>query len=182
MPVPYSPGLEGVVAAQTEISEVDGQNGRLIYRGGYLILELAQRSFEEVAYLLWHGELPGPQELKELRSEMVANRGLNGQALASLGGLRRDVDPMDAMRTVLSAQGAAPDCPKPSLEGAVALTAVAPTVVAAYYRHQRQLELVEPNPELGHAANFLYMLTGEVPDERRSSAWRPTWYCSRTTA
>jgi citrate synthase len=168
MPVPFSPGLEGVVAAQTEISEVDGQNGRLIYRGGYLILELAERSFEEVAYLLWHGELPEPDELEQLRSRMAANRSLNEQATAALGGLRPDVDPMDAMRTVLSAQGAAPGCPKPSLDGAVALTAVAPTVVAAYYRHQRQLELVEPNPELGHAANFLYMLSGEEPDEKRT--------------
>jgi citrate synthase len=165
MPVPFSPGLEGIVAAQTEISEVDGQNGRLIYRGGYLILELAGRSFEEVAYLLWHGELPGRRELEQLKKQMAAGRHLNEQAIAALGGLRRDVDPMDAMRTVLSAQGAAPDCPKPSLEDAVALTAVAPTVVAAYYRHQREQELVEPNPELGHAANFLYMLSGEEPDE-----------------
>jgi citrate synthase len=168
MPVPFSPGLEGVVAAQTEISEVDGQNGRLIYRGGYLILELANRSFEEVAYLLWHGELPGRKQLEQLKSQMAASRRLNEQAVAALGGLRRDVDPMDAMRTVLSAQGAAPDCPKPSLEDAIALTAVAPTAVAAYYRHQRERELVEPNPDLGHAANFLYMMSGEEPEPERT--------------
>src|SRR5918912_315428 len=67
MPVPYSPGLEGVVAAETEISEVDGQNGRLIYRGGYLILDLANTcTFEEVAYLLWHGQLPDRQQLQDL--------------------------------------------------------------------------------------------------------------------
>jgi citrate synthase len=168
MSVPFSPGLEGVIAAQTEISEVDGQNGRLIYRGGYLILALAERSFEEVAYLLWHGELPGRKQLEQLHKQMAACRSLNGQATAALAGLRRDVDPMDAMRTVLSAQGAAPGCPKPSLEDAVALTAVAPTVVAAYYRHQREQELVEPNPDLGHAANFLYMLSGEEPDQDRT--------------
>jgi citrate synthase len=127
MPVPYSPGLEGVVAAQTEISEVDGQNGRLIYRGGYLIHELAGRSFEEVAYLLWHGELPGGQELEDLKRQMVASRALNEQARAAAGGLRLDVDPMDALRTVLSAQGAAPDCPKPTLDQAIALTALAPS-------------------------------------------------------
>lgn len=167
MPVPFSPGLEGVVAAQTEISEVDGDNGRLIYRGGYLILELAERSFEDVAYLLWHGELPGPDKLAQLKSQMAANRTLNEQAVAALRGLRRDVDPMDAMRTVLSAQGSAPNCPKPSLEDAIALTAVAPTLVAGYYRHQRDQELVEPNPKLGHAANFLYMLSGEEPDDLR---------------
>ena len=124
MPAPFSPGLEGVVAAQTEISEVDGQNGRLIYRGGYLIRELAERSFEEVAYLLWHGELPQPGQLEELKRQLAANRNLNEQARAALKGLHPDVDPMDALRTVLSAQGAAPDCPKPTLEGAIAVTAV----------------------------------------------------------
>ena len=168
MTVPFSPGLEGVVAARTEISEVDGKNGRLIYRGGYLIPELAERSFEEVAYLLWHGELPDRKQLEDLKGQMAASRGLNDQATAALSGLHRDVDPMDAMRTVLSAQCAAPECPKPNLEDAVALTAVAPTVVAAYYRHQREQELVEPNPQLGHAANFLYMMSWEEPDGERT--------------
>jgi citrate synthase len=167
MAVPYSPGLEGVVAAQTEISEVDGQNGRLIYRGGYLIHELAGRSFEEVAYLLWHGELPDAQELDDLKRQMAGNRALNEQALAAAGGLRTDVDPMDALRTILSAQGAAPDCPKPTLDQAIALTAVAPSAVAAYYRRQRGQEPVEPNPDLGHASNFLYMLFGEQASEQQ---------------
>jgi citrate synthase len=168
MPVPFSPGLEGVVAAQTEISEVDGKNGRLIYRGGYLILEVAGRSFEEVAHLLWYGELPGRDELETLRRQMADSRTLNEQARAALGGLRRDVDPMDALRTVLSAQGSAPDCPKPTLDEAVALTSVAATVVAGYYRHQREQDLVEPNPELGHAGNLLYMMSGEEPDADRT--------------
>src|ERR671925_131923 len=106
MTVPFSPGLEGVVAARTEISEVDGKNGRLIYRGGYLIHELAGRSFEEVAYLLWHGELPNRLELDELKRQMVANRALNEQGVAAAGGLRTDVDAMDALRTILSAHGA----------------------------------------------------------------------------
>src|ERR1700716_2319036 len=109
MPAPFSPGLEGVVAAQTEISEVDGQNGRLIYRGGYLTRELAERSFEEAAYLLWHAELPQPGQLEELKRQLAANRNLNEQARAALKGLHPDVDPMDALRTVLSAQGAAPE-------------------------------------------------------------------------
>jgi len=167
MPVPFSPGLEGVVAAQTEISEVDGQNGRLIYRGGYLILELAERSFEEVAYLLWHGELPNRRQLEELQRQMAGSRSLNEQARAALGGLRKDVDAMDALRTVLSAHGAAPGCPKPDLDGAVALTAVTPSAVAGYFRHQQGKEPVEPRSDLGHAANFLYMMSGEEPDPDR---------------
>jgi citrate synthase len=167
MPAEYSPGLEGVVAARTEISEVDGKNGRLIYRGGYLIHELASRSFEEVAYLLWHGELPNASQLEELRRQMAAARPLNEQARAALGGLRHDVDPMDALRTGLSAQGSAPDSPKPTLEAAVALTAVVPSIVAGYYRLQRDQQLVEPLEDLGHAANFLYMMTGEEPSPER---------------
>lgn len=168
MPTPFTPGLEGVVAAQTEISEVDGQNGRLIYRGGYLIHELADRPVEEVAYLLWNGELPTADELADLKSKLRANRALNDQARAALAGLRSDVDAMDALRTVLSAHGAAPDCPKPDLEGAIAITAVTPSVVAGYYRHQRGEPPVEPRGDLDEAANFLYMMSGEEPDPRRT--------------
>jgi citrate synthase len=161
MTVPYSPGLEGVVAAQTEISEVDGQGGRLIYRGGYLIEELFGKSFEEVAHLLYVGTLPDETQLKDFKAKLAARRALNGQARAALGGLSPDVDPMDAMRTVVSAQGAAPGCPKPSLDEAISLTAVAPTVVAAFYRHRQGKAPVEPRGDLGQAANFLYMMDGE---------------------
>ncbi len=164
MTVPYSPGLEGVVAAQTETSEVDGQNGRLIYRGGYLIQEVADRSFEEIAYLLWHGELPDRTQLDDLQRQLVAGRSLNGAARSALAGLPSDADPMDALRTLVSAQGAGPNCPKPDLKGAIAATAVTPTAAAAFYRHQRGERPVEPRSDLGHAANFIYMLDGRDPD------------------
>lgn len=167
MTVPYHPGLEGVVAAQTEISEVDGQNGRLIYRGGYLIQQLAERSFEEIAYLLWHGELPNSAQLSDLKRQLAATSPLNEAARAALSGLPSNADPMDALRTLVSAQGAGPDCPKPDLKSAIAATAVTPTAVAAFYRHQRGEQPVEPRPELGHAANFLYMLDGRQPDADR---------------
>jgi citrate synthase len=161
MTVPYIPGLEGVVAAQTEISEVDGLNGRLIYRGGYLIEQLADRSFEEVAHLLLTGALPSPGELAQFKSSLSSHRALNEQARAALDGLRSDVDPMDALRTLMSAQWAAPGCPKPSLEDAIKVVASAPTAVAAFYRHAHGKEPVEPRSDLDHAANFLYMMTGE---------------------
>lgn len=167
MTVPYSPGLEGVVAAQTEISEVDGQNGRLIYRGGYLIQELAELSYEEIAYLLWHGELPTREENGEFGRNLAANRQLNDAARQSLRGLPLDADPMDALRTLLSAQGAGPDCPKPNLDAAIAATAVTPTAIAAFYRHQREAQPIEPRADLGHAANFLYMLDGREADADR---------------
>ena len=167
MTEPYSPGLEGVVAAQTEISEVDGQHGRLIYRGGYLIHELADRSYEEVAYLLLHGELPGDAQLREFNQKLAERRALKPAARAALAGLPTDADPMDALRTLLSAQGAAPGSPKPSLDAAIAAIAVTPTAIAAYYRHQRGEPAVEPRADLGHSANFLFMLEGREADANR---------------
>ena len=167
MTVPYSPGLEGVVAAQTEISEVDGTNGRLIYRGGYLIQELAKRSFEEIAYLLWNGDLPDAEQLAPLHQQLVEARALNTAARAALSGLPTDADPMDALRTLLSAQGAGPGCPKPNVTDAIAATAVTPAAIAAFYRRQRGEAPIEPRADLGHAANFLYMLDGREPDADR---------------
>jgi citrate synthase len=164
----FKPGLEGVVAAQTEISEVDGANGRLIYRGGYLIEELAERSFEEVAHLLLTGELPDAGQLADLTARLAACRALNDQARAALSGLAADVDPMDALRTGLSAHGAKPGCPKPSLDEAIEYTAVLPTIVAAFYRQSRGARPVEPRADLGHAANFLWMMTGQDPDPERA--------------
>ncbi len=161
--VAFRPGLEGVVAAQTEISEVDGKNGRLIYRGGHLINEIADRSFEAIAYLLWKGELPNREQEAELRAQLARHRKLNEQTLAALRGLRAEVDPMDALRTLLSAQTAAPGCPKPTLAEAIEITAVIPTAVAAFYRRVQDREPVEPRGDLGHAANFIYMLEGEEP-------------------
>jgi citrate synthase len=164
----FRPGLEGVVAAQTGISHVDGEKGRLIYRGGYLIQELADRSFEEIAHLLWTGELPDPEQLAALKARLVACRELNAQARAALGGLEADVDPMDALRTGLSAQGAGPGCPSPSLDEAIAYTAVLPTIVATFYRQSHGRARVEPRSDLGHAANLLWMATGEEPDPGRA--------------
>jgi len=124
----YSPGLEGVVAAQTAISEVDGANGRLIYRGGYLIEDLAPAvSFEETAYLLWNGELPNKSQLDALRQEMAAARKLKDSTRSVITSLEYDTDPMDVLRTAVSAQGAAKALQKPTVVEAISLTAVVPT-------------------------------------------------------
>jgi citrate synthase len=161
----FSPGLEGVVAAETAISEVDGANGRLIYRGGYLIEDLAPIvSFEEVAYLLWNGHLPTESELDELRRNLAAGRRLNQAAHATLLALDSATEPMDVLRTVVSAQGASKTLTKPTLEEAIALTAVFPTIVAATYRRRQGKEIVEPRTDLSHAANLLWMMEGKAPD------------------
>ncbi len=161
----FSPGLEGVVAAETAVSEVDGANGRLIYRGGYLIEDLVPvASYEEIAHLLWHGELPNEKELDALRQQMAAARTLNKSARGALMAMDGQIDPMDVLRTVVSAQGASKSLTKPSLAEAIALTAVFPTIVGAAYRRRQGKDPVEPRADLGHAANLLWMMEGKEPD------------------
>ena len=164
----FSPGLEGVVAAETAVSEVDGANGRLIYRGGYLIEDLAPVvSFEETAYLLWHGELPDQGQLDALRKQMSAARRLNAAARGALMALDPATDPMDVLRTVVSAQGATKSIAKPTLDEAVALTAVFPTIVGAAYRRRSGKEVVEPRDDLDHVGNLLWMMDGAEPPAER---------------
>src|SRR5205823_10628792 len=99
-------GLEGIVAATTALSKVEGTAGRLIYRG-YNIHDLARKtSFEEVAYLLWFGHLPNEQELATLKEKLVAQRTLPAAVVQTLSNLSETVEPMDALRTATSAWGA----------------------------------------------------------------------------
>jgi citrate synthase len=164
----FSPGLEGVVAAETAVSEVDGANGRLIYRGGYLIEDLfSVASYEEIAHLLWHGELPSEEELGSLRDKMSAARHLNAAARGALMALDPATDPMDTLRTVVSAQGATKAVTKPTLDEAIALTAVFPTIVGAAFRRRSGKEVVEPRDDLDHTANLLWMMEGEEPSAER---------------
>ena len=160
-------GLEGVVIGATAISRVDGANGRLIYRG-YEIAELAGKvSFEEVCHLLWVGHLPNRQELDALDAKLRAQRALGAPALAALRALPATTHPMDAVRTGASMVGAAlPIDGTPTLDQAVALTARFPTIVAAFHRLRNGKEPVAPRGDLSHAANYLYMLTGEAPEDR----------------
>src|SRR6202165_1643199 len=165
----FSPGLEGVVAAETAVSEVDGANGRLIYRGGYLIEDLAPvASYEEVAYLLWHGELPTKAQLDGLRNQMAHARNLNDPARGALEATDPTTNPMDILRTVVSAQGSHQTLPNPTLEEAVALTSVFPTIVAAAHRRSQGKDLVLPRDDLGHAANLLWMMDGKEPSADRT--------------
>jgi citrate synthase len=164
-------GLEGVVAAESAIGDVDGVNGVLIYQG-LNIHDLAEHStFEEVVFLLWHGRLPKRAELDALRTELAANRKLPEEVLSLIRQFPRDAEPMDALRTAVSTlafydEGSRDLSREGALRTATRLTAQLPVVVATFERLRNGQEPIEPKAGLNIASNFLYMLKGEVPAER----------------
>ena len=166
-------GLEGVVAAESSIGDVDGINGVLIYQG-IDIHELAEHStFEETVYLLWHGRLPRREELEALRRALAAEQSLPAEVVELIRGFPRDAEPMDALRTVVSALGfydaGARDLSREgALRTATRLTAQLPVLVAAFERIRKGEELVAPLPGANLATNFLHMLKGEPPTEREA--------------
>src|SRR6266849_5076761 len=169
-----STGLRGVVAASSSIGDVNGEKGELIYQG-LNIHDLATKStFEEVVFLLWNGRLPKRVELDQLRKDLAASYELPWEAIELIKGMYARVptgaEPMDALRTVISAlamfDAESRDLSREtSIRVAIRLTARFPTIVAAMERARNDLDPVKPNPSLNIATNFLYMLTGEVPDE-----------------
>ncbi|OGO48129.1 MAG: hypothetical protein A2W37_00465 [Chloroflexi bacterium RBG_16_63_12] len=162
----FSKGLVGVVAAQTALSSVDGQNGILTYRG-INIHELAGKaSYEEVAYLLFYGKLPTAAELAAFQKELAANRRLPKAVVEHILGAPKKATPMDVLRTAVSMLASYDkETEDISIEATLGkglrLVAQFPTVVAAIHRTRKGRELVAPKAGLGHAANFLYMLHGE---------------------
>lgn len=162
-------GLAGVTAADSSLSLVDGQIGKLIYRG-YNIMDLGeQASFEEVIYLLWNGKLPNRAQLDAFKAALVAKRALPAPVLKTMHIFPHEAHPMAVLRTIVSGLGLIdPSADDISLEGArkkaLLLTAVFPTIIAAWERIRRDKEPIEPRADLGHAANFLYMLNGQEPN------------------
>jgi citrate synthase len=166
---PKAAGLEGVVVADSEISYVDGQEGRLVYRG-YSIEELAERSsFEETTKLLLDGELPDGRALREFERDLAAERDLDGETLDAVRRFPPGADPMSALRTAVSLIGLTdPDRSDDGREATrrkgIRLIARTPTLVAAFDRARRGFAPLAPRGDLGHAANFLYLLRGSEPD------------------
>ena len=161
-------GLEGVLVAESELSFIDGDTGTLVYCG-HAIEDLAtDASFEEVLYLLWNGDLPTESELAAFTDAMAEERAVEDTVLDTAATLAAaDEEPMAALRTLVSSLSAGSDETDASSAGQAAarrLTAKIPTVLAAFDRYRRGEEPVAPDPELGYAANFLSMLTGEQPD------------------
>ena len=166
-------GLRGVVIASTRISDVDGQAGKLIYRG-FLIQDLAEKvTFEEVAHLLLYETLPDEEALKQFNARLAPERAIPAEVIASLQTRPHDALPMDILQagTAMLAHHD-PDINDNShaatLRMAERLIAKLPTLLAAWERIRNNQTPIEPSADLGHAANFLYMLSGEKPDDERA--------------
>ncbi len=162
-------GLRGVVAAQSSIGDVNGEQGILIYQG-YDIHDLAEHAtFEEVVYLLWHGNLPTACELEGLKKELQANYAVPAEIIAAMKYMPKDADPMDVLRTCVSAldfydkDGHATDVASARLS-ATKITGQIGTIAAAWDRIRNGKDVIAPDTSLGIAENFLYMLNGERPD------------------
>ncbi len=160
---PYSPGLEGVLAAETALGLVDGANGRLLYRG-YRIGDLvAHGSFASVANLLWTGAWDPKARL--------AAGSVPPAVLSALRALPRTTKPMDALRTAVSVWGATQALEWPPTEAqARALTEFSPSALAAFVRLREDSEPIDPDPSLDLVSGFLYQLTGERPDAATARA------------
>ncbi len=163
-------GLEGVVAAKSDICFIDGHAGQLVYRG-YEIGDLVENtSFEEVAFLLWDGKLPTTSELAALQDDLHASVSLPKHTMAILQAMPHNAQPMDVLRTAVSSLSATdPDLtsntPEANRRKAIRLTAQLPTIVTAFHRIRNDQQPIAPDPKLSLAANFLYMLTGTKPHD-----------------
>ncbi|QCQ89857.1 bifunctional 2-methylcitrate synthase/citrate synthase [Rhodococcus sp. SGAir0479] len=162
-------GLAGVVVDTTAISKVVPETNSLTYRG-YAVQDLAEHcSFEQVAYLLWNGELPGDAQLELFCQRERAGRRVDRSLLSLVAKMPENCHPMDVMRTAISYLGAEDpeewnNSPEANRDKALRMMAVLPTIVAADYRRRHGLDPIAPHSHLGFAENFLHMCFGEIPD------------------
>jgi len=171
-------GLEGVAIAESAISCVRGEAGELIYRGFYVEDIVKDHAYEDIVYLLWFGRLPNASEAKQFREKLAAQREIPDYIKELITRLPKELTPMAVLRTAISATmvpGA--DWP-PTTEQAAAILAQAPTIVAYYYNHINGLAERKPRADLSHAANYLYMLHGVVPEDSHTRALDMYWMLS----
>lgn len=171
----FSKGLEGVVAAQTSLSLVDGINSQLYYRGMKVGDLATKSSFEETTYLLWYGKLPTSLELKTFSKLLASYRKVPAEILQLIKKFPKKAHPMASLRTAVSAMAfydkTADDLSQEALKKkAFSLTAAFPTILAALYRIRLGKSPIAPNLKLSHAANYLYMMTGKKPSAEMERA------------
>lgn len=173
--VPATKGLEGIVAANSGVCYIDGENGILAYRG-IDIHELAQNSnFEETCYLLWFGRLPNRRELQEFTTRLASERKLDPQILEMMQRFPRSAGPMEVLRTAVSALSFSDPDEKAvdhdsNVRKAFQITSQIPMIVANYDRIRKGKNLINADRSLSHAANFLLMLNGEKPSSTAEKA------------
>jgi citrate synthase len=162
-------GLEGVIAGESRLSDVNGKEGRLIY-AGYDIHDLAEHStYEEIICLLWNGRLPTRAELDELTRQLSRETGLPAEITQLIRSIPKNANPMDMLRTVVSALSfydpdGADMSDEANVRRSIRLTAKFPTIVTTFQRVRSGLDPIEPRQDLSLAGNFLYTLKGEEPD------------------
>ena len=162
-------GLRDITVADTKISHIDGKKGKLIYRG-YDVLDLTKNSnFEETAYLLLQDNLPNKKEFEEFKKKLRDSRQIAPQMQKNMGNWRKEAEPMDVLQAFVAAlagyyneEGSAKEI---SYQRAINLIAKVPTIIASWDRIRKGEDPIQPDCNLSHAANFLYMLKGEKPDK-----------------
>ena len=170
-------GLAGVVVDATAVSKVNPETNSLLYRG-YPVQELAaSKSFEEVAWLLWHGELPTAAELAGFQESERAQRALDANVKRVIDELPLTAHPMDVVRTAVSVIGASDpntddSSPEGNLAKSITLFAKLPAIVSYDQRRRRGEGVIEPREDLDYSANFLWMSFGEIPDDVVVDAFR----------
>ena len=163
-------GLADVVVSDTHITSIDGLTGKLYYRG-YEISDLAHNSsFEETSYLLFYGELPSSSQLNQYSNLVYSNRPISENIVSLIKGFPKDANVMDFLRTIVSYSSLYdPDLNDNSLEASmnksIRLLAQIPVILSYFYRMKNNLEVIPPAEDLDYASNFLYMLSGNIPDK-----------------
>lgn len=166
----FQKGLKGVIAVQTKIASVDGDNGILSYRGHRVDEAINGKSFEEAAYFLWQGENPTAAEIAAFDEQLKTGRLLPSHVTAIAHLLPKDNAIMDNLRTLVSAYSELRFARLKPQEQGISLTAALPVMTALLYRLKQGMEPLEPRHDLGHAANFLWMLNGQEPTKAQAEA------------
>ncbi len=163
-------GLEGVAITETEISNVRGVKGELVFRGHWAQELALNYTYEEVAYLLWNGQLPNAEELKAFVADLAARRALPDYLKAIIQQIPRDMTVMEVMRTAISAIKLPGESYPPEREQAMEILAKAPTIATYFQNLLEGKPEVEPDPSLDHASDYLYMLHNRKPTETERMA------------
>jgi citrate synthase len=174
-PAKFVKGLEGVVAGETVLSLVDGEESRLLYRGIPVGELTAQSTYEETVYFLWNGKFPTASELDQFEKALTAERLVSGDILNLIKSFPEKAQPMGVLRTMVSLlalfdPSADKTDPVNLHRIAARLTAVFPTLISAFHRFRQGKDPIAPDPGLSHSSNFLYMMNGKKPEKEMERA------------